>query len=138
MSIFFLPVGRRFCVDARAEQLERAGMFLHAVWRSTVEGERGGTWDLIGASNAHMFRTGKEGWTQFVSGLGIDGDYLVRGNHQSMLLELCEANICGLPITPEHLGAAFGARGFEPQTFVTADDQCRSWKRLFAPVCEDR
>jgi hypothetical protein len=42
------------------EQLERAGMFLHAVWRSTVEGDRDGTWDLIGASNAHMFRVGKD------------------------------------------------------------------------------
>ena len=39
-----------------------------------------------------------------------------------MLLELCEENICGLPITPEQVQAAFSTRGFESQSLVTADD----------------
>jgi hypothetical protein len=120
-----------------AEQLERAGMVLHAAWRMTVEGDKDGMWDLIGAANAYMFRVGKEGWKQFVQGLGIDGDQLIRGNHQGLLLDLCGDNICGLPITLEHLQAAFSARGLESQEFTTADDQCRSWRRLFSQVCED-
>jgi len=120
-----------------AEQLERAGMFFQSVWRMKVEGDKDGMWDLIAATNAYMFRIGREGWTQFVHTLGIDGDQLIRGNHQGALLELCGDNICGLPITPEQLQTAFNARGFESKDFTTAEDQCRSWKRLFAQVCDD-
>jgi len=119
------------------EQLERAGMFLHAAWRMTAEGDNDGMRDLIGAANAYMFRIGKEGWKQFVDGLGIDGAALIRGNHQGMLLDLCGDNICGLPITPEQLRVAFSAHGLESQEFTTADDQRRSWRQLFAQVCED-
>jgi hypothetical protein len=119
------------------EQLERAAMFLHAVWRMSAEDENG-DWDLIGAVSAYLFRIGQQGWTQFTQELGIDGDAQVRANHQGELLELCGGNLCHLPITAEQLEAAFKARGFESSGLVTADDLARSWEQLFREVCEDR
>jgi hypothetical protein len=42
--------------------------------------------------------SGKPNWTQFVDALGVGGDELILDNHKRLLLEICNANICGLTI----------------------------------------
>ena len=67
--------------------------------------------------------------------LSRDGASLIRGNRQGMLLDLCGGNICGLPVTPEQLRAAFGAQDFSG--FHDARGSLPQWRHLSVQASED-
>ncbi len=90
-------------------QLERAGNVLLALHMQRTEGDEHGMWSMIGSAAAYQFRIGKLAWEEFTSGIGIDGDALVRANYQGMLLDACSANICNMAPARDELQAVCDA-----------------------------
>ncbi len=117
------------------EQLEQAGIFLHAMWRATVEEDVDGTWDLVAHLAAFRFRIGREAWEQFTQKTSIDARYLIDGNYQGALLDLCQDNICRLAPTADEVALIIKQSGREVGALQSADGLARSWRRLLTQVC---
>lgn len=137
------------------EQLEQAGLFFQTMFLvarpladSVLEGTTSPSADdlvddwgsnYLASCYAYRFRVGKAGWEQFTKSIQVDGDLLLRGNYRGVFLKQCEAEIIRLSPTLEELQELHReAPTTEPQAdpeFVTADDVCRQWRRLFARAC---
>ena len=54
---------------------------------------------------AFGFLIGREAWRMFTQGLGVDGDNLIRCNHESLVLEYYGEGICKAAPSAESLRA---------------------------------
>ena len=119
------------------EQLERATAVLLSLWNTAAFGDEDGDWDLMGMTNAYMFRIGMEGWLLFCERFGVDSDDLVQGNYKGMMLETCSQNICNIAPSAEELKAYLAEKGeAKERDFVTAEDQCKSWRRMIGQMLD--
>jgi hypothetical protein len=121
-----------------AEQLEAAVMVVNAMFCQATGDDPDDFWEHVGLLSAYRFRIGQEAWQQFTERLGVDGEYLVRGNHQGHFLAEYRDKICALAPSGEETKALLTKM---PQksadALTTAEDLCRSWQRLFAEICRD-
>jgi hypothetical protein len=120
-----------------AEMLDYAGMLMMAMWRMGRDGEATGTWSIIGSCHAQRFRIQQDAWDKFTEELGVDGDQLVRDNHQGSLLELFTDQVYELATPQEEFMEILRANGGNPEKWPTVEGQVRWWKELLEEVLGD-
>ncbi len=119
------------------QQLEQAAMFMLARWRYLADGDADGTWTLVANTSAYRFRIGLEGWRQFAEGIGIDGDFLARGNYQGAILDVCAEPIRDLAPSTETMMVCLRHYGRPTEKLTTADDLAKGWRRMLREICDD-
>jgi hypothetical protein len=117
-----------------AARKDSDGESIFAAWHATIEDDPDSLWNLVAMARAYRYRIGREAWRQFSQDAGIDTDYLVKGNYQGMMLELCDEKICDLAPTAEELRGVLERAGYSPEEFQTAHTLAASWRRLLAQV----
>ena len=114
-----------------SEQIEQAGAYLYAERRN---GTGGSQWHAAALACAYRFRAGDEGWRQFTAGLGVDPQMLVAANYSGNLLALAH-DVLPTPSADEVRAGLQGVDG--AVDLPTADELCRSWRKLFTRACSD-
>jgi hypothetical protein len=118
------------------EQLEKATACLLAMWNAMAFGDEDRAWHQMAMCSAYRFKIGREAWRQFTEKLGIDGDSLVLGNYQGMMLETCGENICHIAPSAEEVRATLASVGHPVEELVSVDSLRKSWQQMLAKVCE--
>jgi hypothetical protein len=119
------------------EQLEHATMCLLALWNTVLLGDEDGAWDRMAMCGAYRFKIGRDAWRQFTEKVGIDGDHLVRGNYQGLMLEMCGENICDLAPSAEEMRASLAASGQPVDDLISVEALRKSWHQMFAGACAE-
>jgi len=118
-----------------SEQLEQAALCINAMFCDLIETDD--EWDYVGNIAAYLFRIGREGWHQFTKAIGVDANFLFKENHQGTMLEQYGDKICEIAPSAEELQAKMAKAGNPQVRLKTADDNFRSWRRLFAQICPE-
>ena len=79
------------------------------------------------AVHARKFRVNALGWRRFCESIGVDGDALVAGNDQGVLLRFCAKRMSEIPPEAEPI---FRRAGVETERPEDVEAEYRSWRRL--------
>ena len=120
-----------------AEQLDHAGMVMMALWRITTGQDKNQGWGFIGNSHAYRFKLGVDAWEIFTNSLGVDGQKLLKDNHQGSMLELFADQIYGLAPTAEEFAQHLAEEGEAVETLLTAESIAQDWHHLLKQVLRD-
>ncbi len=123
------------CLIYVNEQLEAAGMVLHAFWCGTmIDPDHDEYWNSMANCSAYRFRIGEQAWREFTEEFNIDGHELVQQNHVGWLLEFSADNICRLAPSEEELRLVLDDDEVE---LLTAEDLAESWREMFCKFCPE-
>jgi hypothetical protein len=117
-----------------ADQLDRAAMFFLAVTRVQANEDANGNWDFIGGCHAYRFKVEVDAWDKFTGNLGVDGQKLVKENHQGSMLELFADVVYGFAAGREEFMARLEKEGEDPTRFPTAEGLAEQWLELLREV----
>ena len=117
-----------------AEQLDRAAMVFMGLWRQLAGDDEDGSWDVISGCHAYRFHVEVDAWDLFTKELGVDGDKLIRENHQGTLLGLFTDQLYELAVEREGFIEFFAKSGGDPAKLPTAEGSAKEWRSLLRQV----
>jgi len=117
-------------VEYVAQQLDRAGMVLMALWRLSQEDPAQEVWDQIGMSQAYLFKVERDGWHEFTQTIGVDPNELVRANHEGLLLDTYGDQFYNLAPTENEFAQLAASLGLSLNQIPTAKGVAKYWRRI--------
>ena len=120
-------------------QLETLCWFLQIMWSisdswlpgAKENGPHSEKLDWAAKLLAYRYKTDHEAWVKYTSDLGIDGEYLLRGNYSGTALEKLGAYLLDHAPTVDELREWYASKGTNLDGLGTVEDQTKKlWKDL--------
>jgi hypothetical protein len=131
------------------EQLEQIATYFHAAWRADEQDieqaavddqeptDEWFPWWEIALVAAYRLKIGREAWYDFTSKHGLDGDYLIAGNYQGMMLEMVEEPIINRAPTADEIVTVVESLGATVTHVQTAGDLAKSWQDYYEQLVQE-